>query len=103
MHASTSASLTSSILSRDMAMYSPRAAACAVATISISGATGIVMETSRDAALVSPGGAVPPCDIGCAPRLLEPEEELQRADQYGRKSIGGRRSADEGDLRRVYD
>src|ERR1700693_6125593 len=47
MQASTSASLTSSILSRGLSMNSPTADAWAVATISMSGATGIVREISR--------------------------------------------------------
>src|SRR5215471_169412 len=47
MQASTRASLTSSILSWAISMNSPSAAACAVATISMSGATGIVREISR--------------------------------------------------------
>src|SRR6266540_2537522 len=47
IQASTRASLTSSILSRGISMNSPTAAAWAVATISMSGATGMVMEISR--------------------------------------------------------
>src|ERR1700681_4702167 len=69
MHASTIASLTSSILSRGIWMNSPSAAAWAVATISMSGATGIVRETSRAPDADRPGRTVSRRDISVPPRI----------------------------------
>src|SRR5262249_30051502 len=87
--ASTSASLTSSILSWPIPMYSPSAATCAVATISISGATGIVSEISRDPAALSPGDAEFLCDMRSLPETpLKPEKDLKRPEENDGESIG---------------
>src|SRR5262249_22068207 len=78
---------------RERPRYSPSAAAWAVATISISGATGIDMETSRPPDVASPGGADPPCDIG---RLEVPRTagrvavtESRRQAVYRRRPAAG--------------
>src|SRR4051812_48149172 len=71
MHASTRASLTSSILSWAISMYSPSAATCAVATISMSEATGIVSDTSRGLAPSDPGRTDSGRDIRASRSLPE--------------------------------
>src|SRR5450755_3501596 len=88
MQASTTAIFTSSILSRPISIHSPRAATCAVAAISISGATGMVKCTSRrstdDISLwQSPLGA------------LERQERANRCEEE-RRNLTRRRSESEG-------
>jgi hypothetical protein len=51
----------------------------------------MVIETSRAAEAASPGGADPPCDMGRARASLEAEKELQRLNQDGGQSIGGKK------------
>src|SRR5665647_3902212 len=88
MQASTTAIFTSSILSRPISIHSPRAAPCAVAAISISGATGMVRCTSRrstdDISLwQSPLGA------------LERQERANRCEEE-RRNLTRPRSENEG-------